>query len=82
MGACARRYWLRILEAHIPGVVEKAVASEGSTDDAQRRGHAFALAFQAHLAKSARHPPRSRARTQNLFSRAWPRANEIVHALS
>jgi hypothetical protein len=46
-----RRYWLRILEEHIPGVVEKAVASEGSTEDAQRRGHAFALAFQTHLAK-------------------------------
>ncbi|GAQ88623.1 pantothenate kinase 2 [Klebsormidium nitens] len=51
-----REYWLRILEAHIPGVVEKAVASEGSTDDAQRRGHAFALAFQAHLAKLRAEP--------------------------
>lgn len=29
----------------------QAVASEGGTDDAKRRGDAFARAFSAHLAR-------------------------------
>ena len=32
----------------------QAVASEGGTDDARRRGDAFARAFSAHLARSSR----------------------------
>lgn len=31
----------------------QAVASEGGTDDARRRGDAFARAFSAHLARLA-----------------------------
>uniref|UniRef100_A0A0R0H094 Pantothenate kinase 2 n=1 Tax=Glycine max TaxID=3847 RepID=A0A0R0H094_SOYBN len=45
-------YWLTILSEHLPDLVDKAVASEGGTDDAKRRGDAFARAFSAHLARS------------------------------
>lgn len=31
--------------------IKQAVASEGGTDDAKRRGDAFARAFSAHLAR-------------------------------
>ncbi|XP_027333436.1 pantothenate kinase 2-like isoform X3 [Abrus precatorius] len=44
-------YWLKILSEHLPDLVDKAVASEGGTDDAKRRGDAFARAFSAHLAR-------------------------------
>ncbi|XLU49540.1 hypothetical protein S245_044354, partial [Arachis hypogaea] len=44
-------YWFTILSEHLPDLVDKAVASEGRTDDAKRRGDAFARAFSAHLAR-------------------------------
>ncbi|KAH7550466.1 hypothetical protein JRO89_XS13G0196800 [Xanthoceras sorbifolium] len=44
-------YWFTVLSAHLPDLVDKAVASEGGTDDAKRRGDAFACAFSAHLAR-------------------------------
>lgn len=47
-----REYWLSILADNLPDLVEKAVASEGGTPDAKRRGDAFARAFRAHLARS------------------------------
>ncbi|KAF8378279.1 hypothetical protein HHK36_029618 [Tetracentron sinense] len=43
-------YWYTVLSEHLPDLVDKAVASEGGTDDAKRRGDAFAHAFSAHLA--------------------------------
>jgi len=51
-----REYWLRILFGNLPDLVEKAVASEGGTDDARRRGDAFARAFKAHLARLREEP--------------------------
>ncbi|GJN34463.1 hypothetical protein PR202_gb23125 [Eleusine coracana subsp. coracana] len=45
------RYWFKVLSDHSPDLVDKAVASEGGTDDAKRRGDAFAHAFSAHLAR-------------------------------
>ncbi|KAF8364731.1 hypothetical protein HHK36_033288 [Tetracentron sinense] len=44
-------YWFTVLSEHLPDLVDKAVASEGRTDDAKRRGDAFARAFSAHLAR-------------------------------
>ncbi|KAJ0047576.1 hypothetical protein Pint_15448 [Pistacia integerrima] len=44
-------YWFTVLSEHLPDLVDKAVASEGGTDDAERRGDAFARAFSAHLAR-------------------------------
>ncbi|KAK6924844.1 Damage-control phosphatase ARMT1-like, metal-binding domain [Dillenia turbinata] len=35
-------YWFTVLSEHLPDLVDKAVASEGGTDDAKRRGDAFA----------------------------------------
>ncbi|XP_019463839.1 PREDICTED: pantothenate kinase 2-like isoform X1 [Lupinus angustifolius] len=49
-------YWLTILAEHLPDLVDKAVASEGGTDDAKRRGDAFARAFSAHLARLMEEP--------------------------
>ncbi|XP_027333433.1 pantothenate kinase 2-like isoform X1 [Abrus precatorius] len=49
-------YWLKILSEHLPDLVDKAVASEGGTDDAKRRGDAFARAFSAHLARLTEEP--------------------------
>ncbi|KAK7291629.1 hypothetical protein RIF29_06933 [Crotalaria pallida] len=49
-------YWLTILSEHLPDLVDKAVASEGGTDDAKRRGDAFARAFSAHLARLTEEP--------------------------
>jgi pantothenate kinase len=46
-----REYWLKILSDNLADLVEKAVASEGGTTDAKRRGDAFARAFKAHLAR-------------------------------
>ncbi|KAG0493480.1 hypothetical protein HPP92_004474 [Vanilla planifolia] len=40
----------------MPDLVDKAVASEGGTDDAKRRGEAFAHAFSAHLARLMEEP--------------------------
>ncbi|CAI7819218.1 unnamed protein product, partial [Closterium sp. NIES-54] len=51
-----REYWLGILQDHIPNLVEKAVGSEGATEDAKRRGDAFALAFRAHLTRLREEP--------------------------
>ncbi|MFS7968986.1 putative protein kinase CAMK-OST1L family [Helianthus anomalus] len=45
------RYWFTVLSEHLPDLVDKAVPSEGGTDDARRRGDAFAHAFSAHLAR-------------------------------
>ncbi|BFI31343.1 type II pantothenate kinase [Marchantia polymorpha subsp. ruderalis] len=51
-----REYWFNILANHLPDLVEKAVASEGATSDAKRRGDAFAQAFRAHLARLSEEP--------------------------
>uniref|UniRef100_A0A0E0IMT5 Pantothenate kinase 2 n=1 Tax=Oryza nivara TaxID=4536 RepID=A0A0E0IMT5_ORYNI len=50
------KYWFKILSDHLPDLVDKAVASEGGTDDAKRRGDAFAHAFSAHLARLMEEP--------------------------
>lgn len=49
-------YWFTVLSDHSPDLVDKAVASEGGTDDAKRRGDAFARAFSAHLARLMEEP--------------------------
>ncbi|KAG0491449.1 hypothetical protein HPP92_004847 [Vanilla planifolia] len=49
-------YWFTVLSEHMPDLVDKAVASEGGTDDAKRRGEAFAHAFSAHLARLMEEP--------------------------
>ncbi|XP_075661389.1 pantothenate kinase 2 isoform X1 [Castanea sativa] len=49
-------YWFTVLSEHLPDLVDKAVASEGGTEDAKRRGHAFARAFSAHLARLMEEP--------------------------
>ncbi|XP_019152535.1 PREDICTED: pantothenate kinase 2 isoform X2 [Ipomoea nil] len=49
-------YWLTVLSEHLPDLVDKAVASEGGTEDAKRRGDAFARAFSAHLARLMEEP--------------------------
>ncbi|KAL3642361.1 Pantothenate kinase 2, mitochondrial [Castilleja foliolosa] len=49
-------YWFTVLSEHMSDLVDKAVASEGGTDDAKRRGDAFARAFSAHLARLMEEP--------------------------
>ncbi|KAJ9568093.1 hypothetical protein OSB04_004059 [Centaurea solstitialis] len=49
-------YWFTVLSEHLPDLVDTAVASEGGTDDARRRGEAFARAFSAHLARLMEEP--------------------------
>ncbi|KAF6165291.1 hypothetical protein GIB67_042707 [Kingdonia uniflora] len=49
-------YWFTVLSSHLPDLVDKAVASEGGTDDAKRRGDAFTRAFSAHLARLMEEP--------------------------
>ncbi|CAA6671454.1 unnamed protein product [Spirodela intermedia] len=49
-------YWFTVLSDHLPDLVDKAVASEGRTEDAKRRGDAFARAFSAHLARLMEEP--------------------------
>ncbi|KAL6182431.1 hypothetical protein ACLB2K_043852 [Fragaria x ananassa] len=49
-------YWFTVLSGHLPDLVDKAVASEGGTEDAKRRGDAFARAFSAHLARLMEEP--------------------------
>ncbi|KAF7124442.1 hypothetical protein RHSIM_Rhsim12G0164700 [Rhododendron simsii] len=49
-------YWFTVLSEHLPDLVDKAVASEGGTEDAKRRGDAFARAFSAHLARLMEDP--------------------------
>ncbi|GLT83793.1 hypothetical protein SLE2022_020640 [Rubroshorea leprosula] len=49
-------YWFTVLSEQLPDLVDKAVASEGGTDDAKRRGDAFARAFSAHLARLMEEP--------------------------
>ncbi|KAK4479335.1 hypothetical protein RD792_014847 [Penstemon davidsonii] len=49
-------YWFTVLSEHMPDLVDKAVASEGGTDDAKRRGDAFARAFSAHMARLMEEP--------------------------
>ncbi|KAL3716877.1 hypothetical protein ACJRO7_008454 [Eucalyptus globulus] len=49
-------YWFTVLLEHLPDLVDKAVASEGGTDDAKRRGDAFARAFSAHMARLMEEP--------------------------
>lgn len=51
-----REYWFSILSDHLPTLVNTAVASEGATEGAKRRGDAFAQAFRAHLARLRREP--------------------------
>lgn len=43
-------------ECQYSGTVQ-AVASEGATDDAKRRGEAFSRAFRAHLARLVSRDP-------------------------
>ncbi|KAG2636416.1 hypothetical protein PVAP13_2NG449600 [Panicum virgatum] len=50
------KYWFKVLSDHLPDLVDKAVASEGGTDDAERRGDAFVHAFSAHLARLMEEP--------------------------
>ncbi|KAH9617237.1 hypothetical protein KSS87_011115 [Heliosperma pusillum] len=49
-------YWFTVLSEHLSDLVDKAVASEGGTEDAKRRGDAFARAFSAHLARLMEEP--------------------------
>ncbi|KAJ6676669.1 PANTOTHENATE KINASE 2 [Salix viminalis] len=49
-------YWFTVLSEHLSDLVDKAVASEGGTEDAKRRGDAFAHAFSAHLARLMEEP--------------------------
>ncbi|CAI9283855.1 unnamed protein product [Lactuca saligna] len=49
-------YWFTVLSEHLPDLVDKAVASEGGTDDARRRGDAFSRAFSTHLARLMEEP--------------------------
>ncbi|XP_068641687.1 pantothenate kinase 2-like isoform X2 [Aristolochia californica] len=49
-------YWFTVLKDHLPDLVDKAVASEGGTEDAKRRGDAFARAFFAHLTRLMEEP--------------------------
>ncbi|CAH9069588.1 unnamed protein product [Cuscuta epithymum] len=49
-------YWLTVLSEHLPDLVDKAVASEGGTENSKRRGDAFARAFSAHLARLMEEP--------------------------
>ncbi|XP_061366808.1 pantothenate kinase 2 [Gastrolobium bilobum] len=49
-------YWFKILTEHLSDLVDKAVASDGGTDDAKKRGAAFASAFSAHLARLKEEP--------------------------
>ncbi|XP_043703868.1 pantothenate kinase 2-like isoform X2 [Telopea speciosissima] len=49
-------YWFTVLSEHLPDLVDKAVASEGGTEDAKRRGDAFARAFSAHLRRLMEEP--------------------------
>lgn len=51
-----REYWFSILSDHLPTLVDTAVASEGATEGAKRRGDAFAKAFRAHLARLREEP--------------------------
>ncbi|CAL0319999.1 unnamed protein product [Lupinus luteus] len=49
-------YWLKVLSDHLPDLMDKAIASEGGTDDAKKMGDAFARAFSAHLARLMEEP--------------------------
>ncbi|XP_019417441.1 PREDICTED: pantothenate kinase 2-like [Lupinus angustifolius] len=49
-------YWLKILSDNLPDLMDKAIASEGGTDDAKKKGDAFARAFSAHLARLMEEP--------------------------
>lgn len=49
-------YWFTMQSKHLPDLVDKAVASEGGTEDAKRRGDAFAHAFSEHLARLMEEP--------------------------
>lgn len=42
---------MKILQKQIPTVVEKAIASEGGSESANRRGQALASALCAHFSK-------------------------------
>ncbi|KAK8969914.1 Pantothenate kinase 2 [Platanthera guangdongensis] len=53
----------------IPAYETPAVASEGGTDDAKRRGEAFAHAFSAHLARSRSRELCTRKRSSGLCAR-------------
>ena len=44
-------YWVGVLADQVPQVVAKAVASEGATPDATRRGAALGRALAAHFAR-------------------------------
>ncbi|OVA20728.1 protein of unknown function DUF89 [Macleaya cordata] len=59
-------YWFTILSEHLPDLVDKAVASEGGTDVARRKGDSFAHAFSAHLA-SSRSPSHGRSTVCQVF---------------
>ena len=44
-----RLYWLHVLNEQIATVASKAASSEDNSESAQRRAHAFACSFAAHL---------------------------------
>eukprot|EP00899_Mesostigma_viride_P013960 jgi/Mesvir1/22565/Mv18570-RA.2 len=44
-------YWITVLTQQLPNLVEKAIESEGGTEDAIQRGRAFEFSFRAHLAR-------------------------------
>lgn len=51
-----RLYWLQILTDQIPTIASKAAESEGNSESAQRRSHAFSCSFKAHLNKIKSEP--------------------------
>ncbi|GFR49108.1 hypothetical protein Agub_g10904 [Astrephomene gubernaculifera] len=50
------RWWVGVLREQVPTVVEKAAASEGGGEAAQRRAQAFGRAFSAHLDRMTSEP--------------------------
>lgn len=51
-----RSYWIDVLSRQINMTAERAVASLGSTDEAQRNADGFKWAFRAHLDKLRQEP--------------------------
>lgn len=51
-----RDYWIPVLQKSLPNLVERAVSSNGSTEDAQQRGKFFQRMFGGHLESLKRDP--------------------------
>lgn len=49
-------YWCKILLKQLPSLLERAVRSEGDTEDAQRRGEALNLAMRVHIGRLRAEP--------------------------